>query len=44
MARLLLWLSLLCGGAAQAHQASEAYLVYRVEGAQVELRAAPPRP
>jgi hypothetical protein len=38
MLRLLLWLSLLCSGAAQAHQASEAYLVYRVEGAQVEQR------
>jgi hypothetical protein len=44
MARLLLWLSLLCGGAAQAHQASEAYLVYRVEGALVAppLYTAPP--
>lgn len=36
--RLLFWLSLLLGGAAQAHQASEAYLVYRVEGAEVEQR------
>ncbi|MDR7298038.1 hypothetical protein J2X16_003387 [Pelomonas aquatica] len=38
MIRLPLWLSLLLGAAAHAHQASEAYLVYRVEGAAVEQR------
>ena len=38
MIRCLLWLTLLLCGAAQAHQASEAYLVYRVDGTQVEQR------
>lgn len=38
MIRCLLWLALLLCGAAQAHQASEAYLNYRVEGAEVEQR------
>ncbi|WP_457443024.1 HupE/UreJ family protein [Roseateles sp. P5_E4] len=38
MIRCLLWLALLLCGVAQAHQASEAYLVYRVEGAAVEQR------
>jgi hypothetical protein len=36
--RFLLCMLLLMGGAAQAHQASEAYLVYRVDGAGVEQR------
>lgn len=38
MIRLLLWLLLWGSGVAQAHQASEAYLVYRVEAADVEQR------
>ncbi len=38
MIRCLLWLTLLLCGAAQAHQASEAYLNYRVDGADVEQR------
>ena len=38
MTRFLLCLSLLLGTAAHAHQASEAYLVYRVDGAEVEQR------
>lgn len=36
--RLLLCLLLLCGTTAQAHQSSEAYLSYRVDGAEVEQR------
>lgn len=35
---LLLWMSLLVGGGASAHQASEAYLSYRVDGTDVEQR------
>lgn len=38
MTRLLLMLLALACGAAQAHQASEAYLVYRVDGTAVEQR------
>ncbi|RTL46705.1 MAG: HupE/UreJ family protein [Burkholderiales bacterium] len=38
MTRLLLMLFALVCSAAQAHQASEAYLVYRVEGAAIEQR------
>ncbi|KQV61063.1 hypothetical protein ASC95_06525 [Pelomonas sp. Root1217] len=34
----MLWLALLLCGAARAHQASEAYLVYRVDGTEVEQR------
>jgi hypothetical protein len=36
--RCLSWLALLLCGAAHAHQASEAYLVYRVNGTAVEQR------
>jgi hypothetical protein len=36
--RFLLMLALLLSGAAQAHQASEAYLSYRVDGTAVEQR------
>lgn len=32
------WMGLLLAGAAQAHQASEAYLSYRVDGAEVQQR------
>lgn len=38
MIRLLLLIALLLCGRAQAHQASEAYLIYRVDGARVEQR------
>lgn len=38
MIRCLLWFALLLSGAAQAHQASEAYVVYRVDGSNVEQR------
>ncbi|MCF8206769.1 MAG: HupE/UreJ family protein [Methylotenera sp.] len=38
MIRCLLWLTLLFAGGAQAHQASEAYVIYRIEGAQVQQR------
>ncbi len=38
MIRCLLWFALVFSAAAQAHQASEAYLVYRVGGVEVEQR------
>lgn len=38
MIRCLLWWTLLFASAAQAHQASEAYVIYRIEGAQVQQR------